>query len=210
MTNLSVILGRRRQGKSTLALSLAIARHRTVVFWDLNDQLHGFPYTTNSVQVVDQVLESGVEPVVIVLKGRRGELREQFSELVDVLFPWEDIAFVCDEASELQGANWIDEGLEHLVRRWNDHSTLVMATHRMRDTNPIVRQNATDFYFFSNTYKPDVDVIVQHFGEPGELITKVGLHECVHFWLAPGGVFRYSIWDEPEGWYLPLRLSDPM
>jgi hypothetical protein len=209
MTNLSVILGKRRQGKSTLALALGLARHDTVVFWDLNDQLEGWPIVTSNARIVEDWLrDNSMSPLVVVVKPSKGPKAEQFQCLVEVLFPWEDVAFVVDESSELQGPNWIDTGLEHMVRRWNDSSSLILATHRMRDANPLVRHNATDLYFFRTDYEPDLKVIAEMHGEAiaGELAGLQRYH-LLHVWSKLGGEQGSLLWTDPEVWYIPLTVE---
>lgn len=208
VTNVSLILGRRRQGKTTLALALALARHDTVVFWDVNDQLMGWPYLTHDPAHVRNLLELDIERILIVVKPQRGAMREQFAGLVDAVFQWEDLALVVDEASELQGPGWMDEGLEHLTRRWNDDSTLIQATHRLRDANPLVRQNATDTYLFATSYRPDLEIMNQHYGvEVAATVARLEKWQAVHVWLEAGGQTAYAIWDRPQTWHVPLEVE---
>lgn len=199
-------------GKTTLALAVAISRHDTVVHWDVNDQAQGWPQTTSDPEQLRRWLEEPQQEKmgnIIIVKPRRGERREQFAQICDIMLPWRDVALICDEASEMMGPGWIDENLDELVRRWNDDSSLVLATHRLRDTNAIVRQNVTDLFLFATNYQPDLKVIEENYSPQIAVATSMlGIHKVCHAWPELGGRWHYSTWDDPSIWYVPLKVPE--
>ena len=72
----ALVLGRRRQGKSTLALALAASQHPTTVVFDPNAQFQRFPYTSD-VDRISVELETGGEPV-LVFRPRPETIEDDF------------------------------------------------------------------------------------------------------------------------------------
>lgn len=204
----AVIWGRRRQGKSTLALALAVAAARpSIIIFDPCEQFLAFPHV--ELDELDEWLET--EEARIVRYAPRGQDVEQaFSDLMDVLdggqWAWADYTLILDESSLLQRPQRLHPALDRLIRQAPDDITVIQTMHRPSDAHPLVRSLATDYFWFSTYLARDLDVARDTWGdEVADRIARLPVYHVLHFWLDRGGEPRWRVWDQPDLWYVPLR-----
>ena len=132
---MKVIFGRRKQGKSTLSLALALDRSRIVIF-DPNNQ---FPYIAS---IPPQALAAWLEKetdaewrICRVGPIDTEDIDEVFAMVAAALFEADDVAFVVDEAHLLQSAKGINENLDRMIRRSTSTQSLILNTHRVTDAH---------------------------------------------------------------------------
>ncbi len=130
---------------------------------------------------------------------------ESFTKLVDVLRNWDNYCLIVDETSTIQNRQTVSEGLEYLMRQSPDNVDVIQSTHRIVDTQRLVRALATDTFIFRTTLNPDLDLIESEYGEEiRQAVSSLGLYQCVHYWIDIGGVPKYSIWNDPNKWYVSI------
>jgi hypothetical protein len=201
---LAAIIGRRRQGKSTLALALARSKSRTVIVWDPNNQ-YGALEAVEPAALEERL--AAEELMVRVVPAP--PIEEHWAALTDVLdggsWRWSDYVLVVDEGSMLMSPSYIDDRLERYIRTAPADVGVVITTHRPRDVHPLVRALATDLFCFQTTLERDIEVLRENYGET--LATAVqGLrrYHVAHYWLAAGGEPQMVIWDDPAAWYIDI------
>lgn len=208
----ALVLGRRRQGKSTVALAIAASQNNTTIIFDPNAQFCGFP-TTSSVAEVERFLSATIESHarnVVVFRPQPGLTAEDFTALTDMLWGWDDFSLIIDEAAALQKPAYLHPNLERLVRQAPAGVVVIQTTHRIVDIHRLCRMLASDVWFFY-VRQNDADlktVQAEYCAEVAELIPYLRRYECLHYWLADGGAQRYAVWDDPKAWYVDLDNSN--
>lgn len=215
----ALIVGERRQGKSTLALSIAMRFHTDVVIYDINDQYHaylGFEEIENFRSWWEDTSVHGVVRFV----PRAGSEDEQFAELVDCFRDSRgkarigNIALVVDEAHRLQTAYQVNETLDWCIRRaprerlnqagqiadWS----IIQTTHLMRDANLLTKDQITDVFLFRSTSRRQLEAIEREYGsEIARSVPQLGKHQVVHRW-SDNGQGCFSIWRDSKRWFIAL------
>ena len=201
---LAVIIGRRRQGKSTLALALARAKQKTVIVFDPNDQyraletIHDLPaWLEDSGEasigriVPAPPVEDAWQEVAAVLDGGRWE--------------WGDYTLILDECSMLMSPQGVDETLERFARTAPADVDVILTTHRPRDVHPLFRALATDWFVFQTSIALDVEVLRNNYGdELAAVVQTLPRYHVAHYWLDEGGVPRMVVWNKPSEWYIDI------
>lgn len=200
---LAVILGRRRQGKSTLALSLARSRKKTIIVFDPNDQFNALPVITD----VQAFMEtSTAESVARIVPGDPLADWEQLAaELDGGFWRWGEYVLILDEASMLMSPYKLNAALERYARTSPKDVDLILTTHRMVDIHNLFRSLATDWYIFHQHLDRDLELIADNMGADVAARTmQLANYHLVHFWLAAGGLPEWTVWDRPRDWYIDI------
>lgn len=212
-----LILGRRRQGKSTLSLALALSRSETVVILDPNRQYPDFERVADSAALDDRLEDSahylrvGDPPLVICVDAP--DIDAAMSDIGPLLRDkWnEDVALVIDEANSLQRPHSIHPELDLIMRRCKASFTLVQNTHRLVDLHRRTRHLVDSAYFFSCRVPGDLEVLRSEFEveELAEVLPHLPAHHCVRWWIV-GGEVRWEILNQPEIWFIDLHNSNEL
>lgn len=197
-----LVWGRRRQGKSTLSLALALAQRQTVIVWDPNNQYQCLPLV--ELDELEDALES-----LLAFRYMPIDSWEEFSELMAVLdgddWKWQDYTLVLDESSALQNPHKLHPNLERLVRQKPADITVIETTHRPSDTNSLVKALASDVFVFQTYLARDLDYLADNFGaDVAEQVAHLPKYHVLHWWLDEGGVPRTNVWAEPKLWHVPI------
>lgn len=197
----ALIFGRRRQGKSTLALALALSRNKPIVIFDPNNQYQIMPPLP--VEQVELAMERNA-PLTIV-QPEAGQMTEEFELLVAQLRNWSNYVVIVDETNSIQSKAALHPGLEWLMRKAPDDVDVIQTTHRPYDTQRLVRALAGELFIFQTTLQADLEVLAREYApEIADEVSKLGAYECLHYWTEQAGVRKYSIWRKPEAWYVPI------
>jgi hypothetical protein len=204
---LALIIGRRRQGKSTLALALALMQRHTVIVFDPNDQYAGFPAVSSAGEVGAALERSSDGDIIRYLPAPPVE--EHWQALADLLdggtWEWADYTLILDEASMLMSPHYLDEKLERFARTAPKDISLILTTHRPRDIHPLFRALATDLFCFQTTLALDVKVLQENYGaELASAVQRLGRYQVAHYWLAEGGTPMVHVWDKPSEWFIDI------
>lgn len=199
-----LIYGKRRQGKSTLALSLSLAFHRRALVFDPNDQ---YPLIAR-VDPRKWIVETSELDKVYL--GRVGpfdsdEIEEEFKAFAEAVYGIGDISLIADEAHMLQGQGWIHPDVDRFNRRSPQNATFIQTTHRIVNAHPDSRYHADHVFFFRADLPREIKTIGENFGpEVAAAVPVLGPHELIHFWREKGGIPRFSTWLNPAEWYINL------
>lgn len=208
MNSLTVILGRRRQGKSTLALAVAAARSKSIIILDVNSQYRSIP----SVPIDQELIEESLldpEGCLLVFRPDAASLTDSWHTLADILWQWEDYALILDEASEFQSAGWRDEWLDRFLRQAPDSVHVIMTTHRVVDFAKLSRALSSDVFIFQTRQQSDIDLLSAEFpGLAVEVITTLPAYHVLHHWVDHGGIGRNNLWSNPTEWYVGIGEGD--
>lgn len=212
--NQVLILGRRRQGKSTLALALAASKG-SVVIYDPNGVFSRYATTSAPDRILTE-LEKGRERV-IVFRPRFEFKEDDFEALCLVLWPldsdkprFQDYSIIVDEASCIQTPSRIHPQLERLLRLAPRDVLIIQTAHRLVDTHRLSRALATDVFLFHNGSGKDLELIATEF-ESEDLrnaVAGLGEYEVAHYTILQGGKRAFWVWKRPGAWYLPLEEDE--
>ncbi len=207
MNSLAVILGRRRQGKSTLALALAAARSKSVFVFDVNAQYRSIPAFPIDEETITEAM-SRTEGCLLAFRPDPGTLTDSWHAFAEILWRWEDYALILDEASEFQGAGWRDEWLDRFLRQAPDSVHIIMTTHRVVDFAKLSRALSSDVFIFQTRQQSDIAMLSSEFpGLSADVIPNLPAYHVLHHWVDYGGIGRNNLWDKPGEWYLDISAA---
>lgn len=209
-----LIIGRRRQGKSTLALFIARRRHKTIVIWDPNSQYNGF----HTLYSLDELAEwiAGEDHGEVVFRPDPTDLEDQFEGFVDLLWGQGNYALIIDEASTVQTPHSIHGQLERIMRQAPRDGaknrsgqlvdvTVIQTTHRPTDLHMICRALATDVFIFQQTLLKDLQRVSDQWGEDvAAQLPELERWHCIHVYTDLDGRQQYKRWDDPTKWHIAI------
>lgn len=201
----ALIVGKRYQGKSTLALSVAMSNRGTVIVWDPNAQYRDLPHVR--IDAIPGVIEKYGD---IAIRVTRDDYQEAFHELGECLWDFRDYCLLIDEASTLQTPQSIDPMLKRYVTRAPASVAIIQTAHRISDFNQASQAQATDLFFFRTTAARDLDRIEDEYG-PGvrDSLPRLGPYELMHYWRdSKGGMEYASRWSAGEIWFIEIGRED--
>lgn len=211
-----VIIGVRRQGKSTLAAYLS-QRKKAVVIFDPNVNFPAFPHL--SLDELQLWFEAGSTGVV-VFRPDPSRISDDFAALSITLWPYGYFSFVIDEAHLLQRPQSMHPELQRWIRqgpREDSHDSrgrsldvdIIQTSHRIVDINCDGRSLWSDVFIFRTIHPADLERIERDFGSGvSNAVTQLERFHFVHWWLDSGGIERWSIHIDPAAWYCNIRGSD--
>lgn len=204
---LAVIVGRRRQGKSTLAYAIARSRRRSVIVFDPNDQFRALETLPDAAALPAWLETSGEASAARIVPAPPVE--EAWAAAADILdggrWAWGDYSLILDECSMLMSPAGVDERLERYARTAPADVGVFLTSHRPRDIAPLFRALATDWYVFQTTLDRDLEVLRANFGDTlADAVRTLPPYHCAHYWLQPGGEPAVTVWDRPEVWHIDI------
>lgn len=230
-----LILGKRRQGKSTLALSLALNRHSVVVIFDPDLQYQHCADIPIRIEKLSEirlgmaVLEKALQneklgTTIISVSPDRAICDQVWNAFSDTLAEYPSgYAVIVDEAWNLQKATHINPKLQDMIRssgnrpqigsgqiEHNEDFTLIQTSHRFADLSTNVRSIATDFFIFRSTLTHDLDAIEAAFSPhvSREDVSGLGNHQALHIRDDHNGGIRATILRDPSKWHATINNSD--
>lgn len=219
MANINIV-GRREEGKTTLALYKS-QRYRARVIWDPRGMI-GSRETAIIVSDPDS-LENAIEEREwehgpIVYRQESGDVESEFTSISQVLFPPKftrgGFAFIIDEAGELQNPHQIHPELKRIIKQHptfpaNESVLVIQTNHRLSEFHNSCKALMNELYIFQTTLPRDLDVIDEHTGIPEVRVAVAGLpkHHCVRYIYGrqEKGIPQWEVWDDPNLWYTPLK-----
>lgn len=210
----ALIVGKRRMGKSTLALALARLHSNLTIVYDPNTQFREFgaPRSIAEIEATVKFFSEGPDdqpppeqPVILVYRPRVGLFHEDFTALANMLWQWDGYSFVVDEAPTLQTPHAINDELGRLVRQGPAGVSIFQTCHRVPDVNRLSRALCTDYFFFRSTQQKDVGNMADEFDDRLErILPSLKPYEVVHHWQGKGGTDEISIWRDSRPWFIEL------
>lgn len=155
----TLVCGRIKQGKTTLAIFLAHDFSPGVIVWDPRHMIRGFIVRPPLAENLEDAIQNGAyhtQPIVI---WPDGNLEEEFAEVCGVLFnPPErfsgdgerdgGFAFVVDEAADLQKAQSINAALRIVVKQHPRSVHVIQCTHSLQEWNRSSKDTMSHLYCF--------------------------------------------------------------
>jgi len=155
-----LIVGKQRKGKSTLAYHLARLEGRNVVVFDPRSQFD-FSASGGAVVYSQGAFEDAIERAAFPAVFRPGaDVRESFSDFVEILLDKRELAVIVDEVRYLMTAQAISEDLSVLLRAYGqqDHS-IYLTAHRMAHIHGDVAEPADSIVYFGTHHKKSLERI---------------------------------------------------
>lgn len=202
---LAVIIGRRRQGKSTLAFSLATSHQQTVIVFDPNDQYGNLPAIPVD-GLRDWMAQSTPTSVVRIVPIEPVSDWEAIAvELDGGFWKWGEYTLILDECSMLMSTQRINPALERYARTSPNDVHLILTTHRSVDVHTLFRSLASDWFIFHQHLDRDLETLADNMGpDLAEASARLPEYHLIHFWLDTGGVPRWIVWDRPRDWFIDI------
>lgn len=200
---LAVIIGRRRQGKSTLALSLAVAKKQTVIVFDPNNQYEAL----NQITDIGEFMENSTPDSIgrIVPTDPKTDWEALTAELDGGQWNWGEYTLIVDECSMLMSPSYVHPVLERYARTCPKDVHIVLTTHRTVDVHTLFRALATDWFIFQQHLDRDLENIADNLGADVALESKsLPNYHVIHYWLEAGGLPNHEIWDKPDEWFIDI------
>lgn len=200
---LAVMIGRRRQGKSTLALSVARSQKKTTIIFDPNNQYENIPTIAD---LGAWMIESSPESVGrIVPTDPVADWETIVAELDGGAWKWGDYALIVDECSMLMNPSKVHWALERYARTSPKDVSVILTTHRTVDVHTLFRALATDWFIFNQQLDRDLENITDNFGADVAVASRgLANYHVLHYWLDAGGAPRFEVWDRPDEWFIDI------
>lgn len=205
----TLIYGTRKQGKSTLAVALAVAEHNRVLIFDPRGT---FPiFKSFSIADIPERLrvDSGNLQFTRVGPFDTDEVSEAFAEFTRVTREHENISVIIDEAHMLQGGNSLDPNLDRWNRESSSNVAVIQTTHRIVDAHPDSRYHADNVFFFYAYLPRELKTIRESFGEDVALaVPRLKKHQVIHWHKATGGIPVWIVWEDGREWFIDLENNN--
>jgi hypothetical protein len=215
----TLAVGRRKEGKSTLALWLAFQSHAAVFVFDPRGMFAG--HVVRSPEELQNAIKEKLyaDGQPIVYRFDTGNAETAFDEMADVLFPPQftmgGFALIVDEAGELQGANQINDALRRAVAQHPTDGdfrvTIIQTSHRLSEYHGKCKALVDELYIFRTTHPRDLQALLDYTGDESVLpiVQDLPQHHCLRYKFArqKDGVAQYEVWDNPTVWYVPMSGS---
>ena len=226
-----VVMGRRHQGKSTLARFLGeriqsrVGAH-TILAFDPKRTFRILPHTSDLAELEEMITDPRYNFVAYQPLGLEREPSEQdMAGEFDAFFRalgieyhlgmgdesprhnLSPVVLIVDEAWMLQQRGQINGSLAQLVRLADSENFyLIQAAHRPSDFNTATRAQIDEFFSFRQWLADDLDILQEWAGaEVAEKIAKLPPHHVIRFDI---GSETWELWAKPEAWYLKNKEGD--
>jgi len=204
----TTIFGKRRQGKSTLAMALAVTWHNRVIVFDPNDQLPiiGSVSVGELASWISSHPENGSYQFVRVGPFDTEDVPDEFAGFSSSLWECRGVSIIVDEAHMLQGGNSLDPNLDRWNRRSTSDVAVIQTTHRIVDAHPDSRYHADHVFFFYAYLSRELKTIRENFGDDtARLVPGLRPHQVVHWTKAAGGIPVVEVWPDGREWFIDLE-----
>lgn len=212
----ALFIGERGEGKTTLALSLAMRATRVVLVFEPkpDETTEGMGvYVYSPAELLEEMhkaSDSGVCRVIFFVPP--DDVTEGFTQFCDALksddprirYSYGGITIIIDEAWMLMSSNVTHKDLERILRlapRTGEHVINVFAlAHRPRDINRRTHTMNEHVYVFRLSEQEDLDIIAEQWSPRiSEAVEgfQDGSHYLVHF---DKNLRQVEVWDNPELW----------
>lgn len=191
-----------KQGKTTLAMSLARKFGPGIVTWDPRHMIDGV-ICWGPDELYNAMVNGAYAHGPLVYRFDSRDIISEFSHLCSVIFPPRfslgHFTLVVDEAAQLQRSNWIHPELDRAVRQHPRSVNIIQTTHSLQDWFRSSRDLVSDLYTFSLMGK-SLDACIS-FTDAGdderEIIRNLGNHCYAHWDHASA---NWEVCNDPASW----------
>jgi len=203
--------GRRRRGKSTLAMHIARLQKKNTIIFDPNNQFWNGTLVYESEQIRQLIEREDDVPNVIIYR-LTSEPWESFDDFAKSIWGLGGYNLIIDEAHRLQKPNRVHPWLDTFIRQsptdedepYTVH--IIQTMHRPQDCNGITFSQATHLVFFRFTKERDLEVVENEAG--------TSVADAVRS-LRDRQFILYNVDDEvfdlvsnDKEWYEPIRTRE--
>jgi AAA+ ATPase superfamily predicted ATPase len=204
---ITLIFGRREEGKTTLAYFLSRKTPTRVIFAprpDVLESRQSIPDSQGLFDLLDVRSEIIVKPPVQVIRTFEGvcsELRAWIEEN-----PLEEISFLVDEARFIKTTEYIPESFDWLLRFTPKKFVhTILTAHRPVDIAVDIRAIADFWMIFQTTQEHDLKIIAERCGSPVAEAAKVLQSGQVLIWNDQRGISRQH--NDRASWYVSINSN---
>lgn len=205
----SIFCGRRKEGKTTLAIYHALMSSPGVVVWNPRLNIEGIQ--VHDADELEAAIENkDYEDGIIVYNPDGRKIREDFEEMTIALFDppnkYAEFGFslVIDEASQLQGSNSVDENLDLIIRQHPSTVNVYQTTHSLQDFSRSSKDLMDNLYCFQLKGR-SLKAVIEYSDideATGETIKNLETHHFYHHgFTAEPDIF---IPNDPKVWFKPV------
>lgn len=208
---IQLILGQRRQGKSTRALAEAGSRSKWVIIWDPNWNYRSTGIISvrsaddlNRLMSIEQSPDV-TEPVLIRIGPFEStEIDQAFSVYGSLLWQWDDYSFIIDESHMLQSRWKIHPILDRFARRTPANVHCIQTSHRFMELNNLTRFLFDELVIFRNEQESELKVLADQYGIDPERVRNLSNRQYLKWFRDGEGTGHWFIQDDPTSWYIDL------
>jgi len=207
-----LVCGRMKQGKTTLAVWLALQFSPGVVIWDPRHMIAGLNYVHNPDELQQAIDEEVWERGPIIFRPDGLHVEEDFDGMCSILFSpperYAQWALIIDEASQLQKPQSINPQLDRAVRQHPRTVLVIQTTHSLQDWHRSSKDLMSQLYIFRQQGR-SLEAVVDYCDgdeEFREVVRTLPDHWLVRYdFEAQQGQAQWEVWDDPSMWYVDLR-----
>lgn len=220
----ALFIGERGEGKTTLALVIAMSLTRVVLVFepkpdDTTEGVGEYVYSPAELtEALHRVSDSGESAVIFYVPP--DDVTEGFTQFCDVLkcddprirYSYGGITIIVDEGWLLMNGTFSHKDLERMLRlapRNGEHVVHVFVlAHRPRDINPRTHSLNDHLYVFRVSEQKDLDALAENWSEEiaGYAANfEDSSHHLVHYDKTKRVL---EIWDNPESWALHCNAGN--
>jgi hypothetical protein len=204
---ITIVIGRRTRGKSTLAYAIALQRNNRVIF-DPRRQFH----TTDDIVYEPDELYDMLDTRSEIIVQPNGDLRSNFERTCYDFYDWTDdnrlagIAFLVDEARFLDTPNNDYPNFDRILRFCKPQDVDVILTcHRPVDVSVDIRAIADYWCIFQTTQEHDLAIIYSRCGQDCADVARNLRDKQFVLWNDGDG--NFTVKSEPASWYVPIERT---
>lgn len=210
--SIDLVCGKREEGKSTRALSLALAWSPRLVILDHRCQFNLGEIVSSPDELFDALDNAGGIVSYQLQTDIASDDKEEAMQIIEVVRqvwargrdrnPAHRFSFMIDEAGELSRHGTMGRALHRMIRQIRlDTVKVLLLCHRPMDIAPPFRSLITDLYLFNITDQDDLDWLRQAgvSEEVRKTVAGLPLHHHIHVQLGTRNE-RAELYDDPEAW----------
>jgi hypothetical protein len=207
-----VIIGRSREGKTTLARFIAQEHSECVIAWDPRGAEVFETDKEHTIRSVDDlevaIQQEDYRTGILVIRPTEIDFVPEFEAYCDYIKTrLRGYSFIVDEAGlDIQKAQAINPHLRMLIiSHGTERATIIQTTHFQADLFRTSTGLVNEMYIFQQTRPADLQIIDDMFGDELVAVVKaLPRRHCARVWLdrRDEGEPQWVVMDEPEMWYI--------
>lgn len=205
----AVVIGQRRQGKSTLALVQAAAKSDVIVIFDpnFNYRMPGVISVQSPDHLVSLLDDEELPPYSVLRIGPfdQEHLHEAFQVYSAVLWRYDNYSVLVDESHMLQTKNKIHPALDRFLRRSPADTHVFQTSHRLMELNGLSRYLIDTLILFRNEQPRELQLIQEQYNIEPETVSALGDRHYVHWYRDGKGNPHQFVQRDSASWYIDLH-----
>jgi hypothetical protein len=211
-----ICVGQRAEGKTTLAIFLALQHSRLVFIFDPRGMAKAKRVYTSSQLLeaakaaADDIKQRRIQGQIIAFVPQTGDIESEFHEFSEALFPpgfpRHNFSCIVDEAGQLQKSNSVHPDLDRIVRQAPRNVLLLQTTHSLQDFYRASKDLMDDLYVFKMKGRSLTAAVEYMDGgdEMKQAITNLPPHHFLYYMFARHCGPEFVICDDPSLWYVEI------